>query len=166
MQIRVPMIIKPISVLLTVLLAVGASMATAETVDFSLPDRTGKIHTLSDYRGKWVLVNYWATWCPPCRKEMPELEAFAIARDGQAVVLGVNMEDVDDESLREFVEAFDISFPILLAGSRPDDDQTVGPIPGLPTSYLISPEGKVMARQVGPVTAEGIGAFIDQNTGE
>ncbi|RMG32682.1 MAG: TlpA family protein disulfide reductase [Gammaproteobacteria bacterium] len=127
---------------------------------FALPDLEGKIHRLSDYRGKWILVNYWATWCPPCREELPELESFYTAESEKAVVLGVNMEDIDHDRLRAFVEEQFLSYPILLAGAEPSRDQLLGPITGLPTSYLIDPKGKVVARQVGPLTAEAIRDFI------
>jgi thiol-disulfide isomerase/thioredoxin len=142
------------------LVYVQHSQAEGEA-DFALPDIDGKQHQLSDYRGKWVLVNYWATWCPPCRKELPELEIFHTGSEGRAVVLGVNMEEIDLEPLKAFVEDQFLSFPILLAGAAPDAAQRVGPVPGLPTSYLVSPEGKVVAKQTGPVTADAIYQFIE-----
>jgi len=151
--------------LCAVLLAAQQAQAT-EKVDFALPDMDGKRHQLSDYRGQWVLVNYWATWCPPCREELPELEVFHNGSGGRAVVLGVNMEDIELSSLREFVEEQFLSFPILLAGATPDRDERVGPVPGLPTSYLVSPQGEVVARQTGPVTAEAIRRFIESYENE
>jgi thiol-disulfide isomerase/thioredoxin len=130
-------------------------------VDFTAPDLDGKIHRLSDYRGKWVLVNYWATWCPPCREELPELEVFHDHhKDRDAVVLGLNMEEIDPDQLRQFVEEQFLSYPILLVGSRPG--MPLGRIPGLPTSFLVSPKGEVVARQVGPVDRESIEAFIER----
>jgi len=131
-----------------------------DKVDFTLPDMEGKPHSLSDYRGKWVLVNYWATWCPPCREELPELEILHSQSEGKTVVLGVNMEDIDLKPLRAFVDDQFLSFPILLAGSQPKESQLVGQIPGMPTSYLISPEGEVVARQVGTLTAKIVRSFI------
>lgn len=142
------------------LLVAQQTQAADEVVDFTLPDMSGKSHTLSDLRGKWVLVNYWATWCPPCRKELPELEVFHNAADGEAVVLGVNMEDIELAPLRAFVKDQFLSFPVLVAGASPGPGERVGPVPALPTSYLVSPDGKVVARQVGPVTAEAIRSFI------
>jgi peroxiredoxin len=141
-------------------LLLGMMTARAEQApDFTLPDLNGKLHSLSDYRGKWVLVNYWATWCPPCREELPELEVFYSNNQDKAVVLGVNMEDIDEARLRDFVEEQFLSFPIL-QGDRVAAG-VLGPVQGLPTSYLISPQGEVVASQVGPVTAAGIQRFID-----
>lgn len=143
------------------LLALAWTVNAAGSVDFSLPDIQGKQHRLSDYRGKWVLVNYWATWCPPCRKELPELEMFHSQSDGKAVVLGVNMESIDHERLAAFVEEQFLSYPILVAGPSPGPGQRLGVVSGLPTSYLVSPTGEVVARQVGPLTAEAIRGFIE-----
>ena len=149
--------------LVTVLLALLlAQAATASSGDFTLPDLDGRPHSLSDYRGKWVLVNYWATWCPPCLEELPELEVFHSGAEGRAVVLGVNMESIDEPALRDFVEQQFLSFPILVASERPRRDQLVGPVDGLPTSYLVAPSGEVVARQVGQVTAEALSAFIER----
>lgn len=148
------------SSLILVFAAAAQASGQPETVDFTLPDIDGKSHSLSDYRGKWVLVNYWATWCPPCREELPELEIFHSASEGRATVLGVNTEDIGEAPLRGFVDDQFLSYPILIAGAQPHSSQTVGPIPGLPTSYLVSPQGEVVARQVGPITAEAIREFI------
>lgn len=130
--------------------------------DFTLPDLDGKQHSLSDYAGKWVLVNYWATWCPPCLEELPELEIFHTQSDGKAVVLGVNMEDIDKKALKNFVDDQFLSFPILIASTQLPANQRLGNIPGLPTSYLVSPQGKIVARQVGPVTLDAIRGFIER----
>ena len=136
--------------------------ALAGANDFTLPDLDGRAQSLSDYRGRWVLVNYWATWCPPCREELPELEVFHNGAEGRAVVLGVNMEAIEKPALRAFVEQQFLSYPILVASDRPGRDQLIGPVDGLPTSYLVAPDGEIVARQVGPVTAEAIRAFIER----
>jgi len=145
--------------LLVLLLAAASQLAAAAPPQLALPDLDGQVHRLSDYRGKWVLVNYWATWCPPCREELPELEVFYSTHKDQAVVLGVNLEDIDTGKLRQFVEEQFLSYPIL-RGNRAATN-ALGPVPGLPTSYLISPQGEVVSRQVGPVTAEGISRYIE-----
>jgi thiol-disulfide isomerase/thioredoxin len=131
----------------------------AEPVDFELEGLDGKTYRLSDYRGKWVLVNYWATWCPPCREELPELEVFHDNhKDKDAVVLGVAMERINKERLQAFVDEQFLSYPILMM--KPGASTELGRIPGLPTSYLINPQGELAARQVGPVTLQELEAFI------
>lgn len=128
--------------------------------DFTLLDMEGQTHKLSDYRGRWVVINYWATWCPPCREEIPELVLFHEKhKEHDAVVLGVNMEQVTTADLQAFVEQNFMTYPVL--PGKPSME-TVGPVPGLPTTYLIDPNGRLAARQVGAVTAEGIESFISK----
>ncbi len=117
--------------------------------DFILKDMDDEPHALQDYRGKVVLINFWATWCPPCRKEMPSLERLYQKFSEQPfVVLAVNQwEDAD----HVFTYMGDLnvfpSFPILF-----DPDSTVSAdygVRGLPTSFIIDPEGKIIYKAVG-----------------
>jgi thiol-disulfide isomerase/thioredoxin len=117
--------------------------------DFSLPDMDGELHALQDYRGKVVLINFWATWCPPCRREMPALEQLYSKFAGQAfAVLAVNQwEDAD----HVFAYMGDLnvipSFPILF-----DPESKVSAdfgVKGLPTSFLLDQQGRVLFRAVG-----------------
>ena len=137
-----------------------AGTVFADPVEYSLKDLSGKTHHLSDYRGKWVVVNYWATWCPPCLKEIPDLVEFHERHKdkGDVVMLGVNFEDISQEQLADFVEGQMISYPVLR--EQPAPGTPLGPVPGLPTTYIVSPEGRPIARQVGPVTGEMLDDFI------
>jgi thiol-disulfide isomerase/thioredoxin len=121
-------------------------------------DIHGQEMRMSDFLGKWVVVNYWATWCPPCLEELPELEHFHAAnRDDKAVVLGFNTESLSHAELSRFADDYMLSFPII---SSEQATPSFGAIPGLPTTFLIDPQGKTVARQVGPVTADMIESFI------
>jgi thiol-disulfide isomerase/thioredoxin len=139
------------------LLAAVVLTAQAAPVDFTLPDLKGAPHKLSDYRGKWVVVNYWATWCPPCLEEIPDLVDFH-HKHQDAVVLGVNFEDIPTEQIEDFVDSMDITYPVLR--EEPGPSSELGVIPGLPTSFVIDPEGNLAARNVGPLTGEAIEKFI------
>ena len=133
--------------LISVVMYVWAAVAWAEPVDYSLPDLTGKTHSIADYRGKWVIVNYWATWCPPCQEEIPDLVDFNERhKDKDAVVIGVNFEDIDQEQLASFVDSFLISYPVLR--SEPLPATPLGPVPGLPTTYIIAPDGSPVSAAI------------------
>jgi thiol-disulfide isomerase/thioredoxin len=142
-----------------------AGWVSAEPVEYSLPDLSGEQHSLEQYRGKWVVVNYWATWCPPCLDEIPDLVDFHERhKDSDAVVVGVNFEDIGRERLAQFVDSYLMSYPVLR--SEPLPTTPLGPIPGLPTTYLIDPEGNKVARQVGPLTGEQLEAYIERKKKE
>ncbi|MGD8630623.1 MAG: TlpA disulfide reductase family protein [Gammaproteobacteria bacterium] len=130
----------------------------AEPVDFTLEDLDGKPVSLSDFRGKWVIVNYWATWCPPCLEEIPDLVQLYEDNRDTLVVLGVDFEEVNTEYLREFVDSHFMTYPVVR--SEPLPVTPLGPVLGLPTTYIISPEGERLARQEGPVTREAIEAYL------
>lgn len=132
------------------------SAATAE--GFNFKDSKGKMHRLEDYKGKWVLVNFWATWCPPCLEEMPALQKLHETRK-DLVVIGIAMEYQDAEYVKQFADDLLVSFPIVL-GDRKIAAQ-IGKVPGLPTTYLYNPEGRVAAYNVGALTREAVERYID-----
>jgi thiol-disulfide isomerase/thioredoxin len=151
--------------LLMLIAALFTSTAVAgEQVDFTLPGLDGKPVSLSDYRGKWVVVNYWATWCPPCLEEIPELVDLYEGNRDRLVVLGVNYEEVNEDYLREFVESHMMSYPVMRMDPLPVTP--LGPVVGLPTTYIISPEGERLARQEGSVTRQGIEQYIARKEAE
>jgi thiol-disulfide isomerase/thioredoxin len=116
--------------------------------EFALSALDGGQLALRDLRGQWVILNFWATWCGPCREEMPYLEALAARHAGRVTVLGVNMREAAGE-VQAFVDAANVTFPILL---NPDDAMLLwyGPR-GLPLTYVIAPDGTVAYTQFGPL---------------
>lgn len=142
-----------------VLLAVMSQSVFAQALDMSLKRLDGTSHNLSDYRGNWVVVNYWATWCPPCIAEMPDLQDFHDRYAGKgAMVIGINVEDAPGGQIEDFLDTYFITYPIYIAPLVQSSE--LGSIPGLPTTFLVSPAGTVEARQVGGVTSEMIENFI------
>lgn len=127
--------------------------AQSLVVDFELSDIHGKMHRLSDYRGQWVIVNFWATWCAPCLEEIPMLREIAKMEEPvQPVVIGIDFEEIEKESLQEFIEEFEIDYLVLLIGDTPLIP--FEPLKGMPTTFVVSPEGKIVYRHVGLVTKE------------
>jgi len=129
-------------------------------VDFTLPRLHGEDMTLKELRGQWVVLNYWATWCAPCRKEIPDLSALHEARE-DITVLGLAFEATGIEAFDEFLEEFNPSYPVLLV------DVSVPPQPFgspriLPTTFILNPQGYPVKTFFGPVTREGLEDFIDQ----
>jgi thiol-disulfide isomerase/thioredoxin len=126
--------------------------------DFTLTALDGTSYTLSELRGKWVLINWWATWCGPCVTEMPYLQRIADERAEQMVVLGVNLSES-----REQVEAFanenGISFPLLLS---PSDTTVIDyNVIGLPQTLLVNPDGDIVARQFGALIPQTFESTLD-----
>ena len=140
------------------LLIVFLSLFGLHAQAFTLVDSKGKTHSLSQYKGKWVLVNFWATWCPPCLEEIPDLINLHDNPKNNVVVIGVALDYLNPKQIRDFSENMMISYPIV-AGNRKLASQ-IGPVDGLPTTYLYNPQGKLVAHQLGPITGEAVMDFI------
>lgn len=144
-----------------VLLGLLTQPVFASDTAFSLPGVDGKQYSLADYRGQWVVVNFWATWCPPCLEEIPELiDYHERHKDKDGVVIGVNYEDIDGKQLREFVDEWMMTYPVLSADSSLPPPFTG--LQGLPTTFIVSPQGKIAVRHLGGLTAADVEAFIAQ----
>lgn len=116
--------------------------------DFTLTTLDGATVRLSNLRGRWVLVNFWATWCTPCRDEMPYLDRLAFDYADRLTVLAVNMRE-PAATVRTFVDALDLRLPILM---QPNDAMLLAYyVRGLPISVLIDPDGNIVQRISGPL---------------
>jgi len=136
--------------------AVGAPLSSSPSPregflapDFTLDTLDGTKATLSELRGRIVLINLWATWCPPCRAEMPALEnAYKQYKDSGVVVLGLNVTNQDSEKdIPPFVDEFGLTFPILL--DRDGSVSALYQLKGLPTTYFVNREGIIRTVVVG-----------------
>lgn len=136
--------------------AVVQQTSTAPTLRVTTLD--GKPFDLAQHRGHWVVVNFWATWCGPCLKEMPELSALDAMREHVEVV-GLAYEDTSPEEMRAFLQKHPVVYPIAIVGTYepPKDFETPR---GLPTTWLIAPDGTVAKHFLGPVTAKDVDAAI------
>ena len=125
--------------------------------DYRLVD--GNTGRLDDFFGKWLVVNYWADWCPPCIKEMPELTNFYNSNKDSVLVLAYNFDRLEGEELSNQIKRFGVDIPsitndpgLLFGWESP---------PSLPATYIITPEGKLLHTLIGPQTQEGLEEYIN-----
>jgi len=115
--------------------------------EFKLITLDAKLLSLTDYKGKVILLNFWATWCGPCRAEVPDLVELQDKYKEQLQVIGLVVDDDDQEAIRKFIEKFRINYPVAIATDALRNDY--GGIPALPTSFLLDAEGRVVQKHEG-----------------
>jgi thiol-disulfide isomerase/thioredoxin len=128
----------------------GACMANPKTAnfDFTMKDLAGKDVALSSFKGKVVLLNFWATWCGPCKAEIPGFVELQEKYKDKLVIVGFSVDDTADKA-KAFADEYKINYPILLGEGREDVQDSYGPIWGIPASFLISKDGKVCRKHMG-----------------
>jgi len=115
--------------------------------DFMLTDLDENQHRLSDYRGRVVIINFWATWCPPCRAEMPSMQRAWEQLHKQGIqMLGVDVGE-DEDTIFQFTANYPVEFPLLLDQDSRVIDQW--PVRGLPTTFVVDPEGRIAYQAIG-----------------
>ena len=128
----------------------GACMADAKpaNMDFTMKDIDGKQVSLSSYKGKVVLLNFWATWCGPCKAEIPGFVEIQEKYKDKLVIVGFSVDDTAEKA-REYATQYKMNYPILLGEGREDVQDAYGPIWGIPASFIISKDGRVCRKHLG-----------------
>ena len=114
----------------------------------------------SDFLGKWLVVNYWADWCPPCIKEMPELESFYNQNKDKVLVLAYNFDRLEGDELKDQIKRFKVNVPSIMT----DPGLLFGweTPPSLPATYILTPEGKLVETLIGPQTRNSLEEIISK----
>ena len=127
---------------------------TQANLDFTVKDMHGASVKLADYKGKVIVVNFWATWCPPCKAEIPAfIELYDQYKDKGLVILGVSGDD-DAETLKAFATEWKINYPMIVGRDEQALLDSYGPIYGYPISVIVGRNGAVCGKHVGPATKE------------
>ncbi len=116
--------------------------------DFTLPDLEGNSLTLSDFKGRVIMLNFWATWCPPCRKEIPDfVELYEKYKDEGLLIIGVSLDKGDSRTVKQFSKNYKINYPIVLGNVNVTQDY--GGIRGIPTTFVIDRKADIKKKYVG-----------------
>jgi thiol-disulfide isomerase/thioredoxin len=114
---------------------------------FLLHDINGKIVSTADWKGKVVILNFWATWCPPCREEIPEFVRLQTKYKDRLLIVGASEDEDGPQKVQQFVQRYGMNYPIVMATKELIDNY--GGVPALPTSFLIDPEGRIVQKHTG-----------------
>lgn len=142
----------------TAVAATSAAGIAAQALSLKVDTFDGQHFDLADQRGQWVVVNYWATWCAPCLKEIPDFSTFDERRD-DVTVIGLAYEEIESGDMRAFLEKVPASYPIAIVDVY-DPPADFDPPRALPTTYLVAPDGRMAERFMGPVTSEQLAEAI------
>ena len=130
-------------------------------LSFSLTDTKGVIFTEKNTRGKYLVINFWATWCTPCLKEIPAFVKFYEENSDHVEILGLDFEPVDLEIINDYVGRFSINYPIVLYNEDNDSEYSnFGEIIGMPTTQIYSPKGELLHTFMGEITIDDLSEFI------
>jgi len=166
-----------LGIAMAILLFFGAALARSgnsqgnygRAPDFKVTDLSGKSISLSDYKGKVLFLNFWATWCPPCRAEIPDfVEAYGEHKTKGLEILGISLDSKGKEAIVAFVDKYKINYPVVLE-TRNTTEQLIDDYqPGqfIPTTIVIDKQGRIRNKQVGQMSKDMLLKYFQQLAAE
>ena len=144
-----------LAAILTLVLCSGVAFAAAPKPALSVKTLDGGTFDLAGQQDKWVIVNFWATWCSPCLKELPDISAFVAAHKDKVAAIGMDFEDADKVDIEKFLKTHPLSFPVSMVDvDNPPKD--FGAPKGLPNTYVIAPDGHLAKTFLGPIQTKDL----------
>lgn len=131
-----------------------SAVGTPARLDFTMKDMNGVDVKLASFKGKIILLNFWATWCGPCKVEIPDLVALQDAYRDKLVILGVLVQDEMNDTIAPFAAEYKINYPLLDGNGREDMETAYGPFWGIPSSVIIGPDGRIALKHAGILPRE------------
>ncbi len=137
------------------------SPAQSAAPDFKVKDLNGKEHTLAEYKGKVLFLNFWATWCPPCRAEVPDfVEAYKAFKDQGLEILGISVDEGGVEAVKPFASKYKVNYPLAMVTEQIYLDYQPGAY--IPTTFLIDKSGRIRDKIVGQINKEAFLAAFNK----
>ena len=138
---------------------------SSQASDFTVKDLKGREISLSNYSGKVVFLNFWATWCGPCKAEIPDLiQAYKQYKDKGMEIIGISVDRISPKSVLKFAEKYKINYPVVMSTDKIQKDYDPGPY--IPTTIIIDQEGKIRHRHIGYMNKETLKSYFLKLTEE
>ncbi len=138
---------------------------SSQAPDFTVKDLKGREISLSNYSGKVVFLNFWATWCGPCKAEIPDfIEAYKQYKDKGMEIIGISVDRISPKSVLKFAEKYKINYPVVMSTNKIKKDYEPGPY--VPTTIIIDKEGKIRHRHIGYMNKETLKDYFLKLTEE
>jgi peroxiredoxin len=137
--------------------------------DFRVTDLSGKSISLADYKGKVLFLNFWATWCPPCRAEIPDfVEVYGQNKSRGLEIIGISLDTKDNEAIAAFVEKYKINYPVVLESRKATEKIIADYEPGqyVPTTIVIDKQGRIRDKYVGQMDKQTLLKYFNQLSAE